>query len=459
MNNSSTGTLTITGNCIGGSGATAYGANNAQSGLLLITGICIGGINASGANNASIGTLRATIAQGNAFGVGSTGLTSAVGVSASQSGVAYVERLVFGSRGQSPTSGPILLTDLTTNSVQFAREGGGIKTLVDAAGVVGILPDVSNVRSGVVYSGGNLIGTCAVPPAESVALGVPVDATTGTAAITAASIRAAVGLASANLDTQLDALPTGAEAAAAVRSELTTELNRIDATVSSRLATSSYTTPPSVGDIAAAVWGAATRTLTTAIDNSATIAAAVWSYATGRTITGGTVDTLTNAPSVPSEAAIASQVRAELATELGRIDVATSTRLATASYSPAPSAATTAAAVRNELATEMGRLDAAVSTRLAPAGTLARVTLVDTTTTLSNAPDVPTPEEIAAEVWSTTEREITGGTVDNVVNATPIDAGEIAEALRTGLQPELARLSNAATTQEVGDIVEGAMQP
>jgi hypothetical protein len=46
---------------------------------------------------------------------------------------------------------------------------------------------------------------------------------------------------------------------------------------------------------------------------SATIAAAVWAYATGRTITGGTVDTLTNAPSVPSASAIASQVRTELA--------------------------------------------------------------------------------------------------------------------------------------------------
>lgn len=353
-------------------------------------------------------------------------------------------------------------------------------------------PAAANVRSGTTYgAGGSLTGTCAVPGAASVLVGVPVDATTGSATVSATDIRAAIGLASANLDTQLAAMPTAAAirtemdsnstklanldatissrlaassysaapsaatTASAVRTELAIELSRIDATissrstysgadtsgttillsrltsgratgldnldatVSSRLATTGYTAPPSVGDIAAAVWAAATRTLTTAIDNSATIAAAVWAYATGRTITGGTVDTLTNAPSVPSASSIASQVRAELATELSRID-------------------------------------AAVSSRLAPDGTLARVTLTDTATDLTNAPDVPTPEEIAAEVWTTTERTVTGGTVDSVTNSTPVDAGEIAEAVRTELTPELARVSNAATTQEVADIVEGA---
>lgn len=49
-----------------------------------------------------------------------------------------------------------------------------------------------------------------------------------------------------------------------------------------------------------------------------------------------TVTTLTNAPSVPSAAQIASQVRTELATELARVDVATSSRLAGSAYT-APS--------------------------------------------------------------------------------------------------------------------------
>jgi hypothetical protein len=278
-------------------------------------------------------------------------------------------------------------------------------------------PTAANVRSGTIYGPGSVYtGTCAVPAAASVASGVPVDATTGTAVITAATLRSAMGLASANLDTQLSAIPTtAAPTAAAIRTEMdsnSTKLANLDATVSSRSTyagadTSGTTTllsrltstragyldnlsaaPPTASAIASAVWGAATRTLTTAIDNSSTIASAVWS-AVSRTITGGTVDTLTNAPSVPSAATIASQVRTELTTELGRID-------------------------------------AAVSSRLAPGGTLARVTLTDTTTTLSNAPDVPTEAEIA-------------------------------DAVRTELTPELARVANCSTTQEVGDIVEGAL--
>jgi len=80
------------------------------------------------------------------------------------------------------------------------------------------------------------------------------------------------------------------------------------------------------------------------------------------------VTTLTNAPTVPTAAAIATQVRSELSVELGRVDAAVSTRLATSGYtapSTAPTAAANASAVRTELATELARVDAAVSTRLA----------------------------------------------------------------------------------------------
>ena len=81
-----------------------------------------------------------------------------------------------------------------------------------------------------------------------------------------------------------------------------------------------------------------------------------------------TVTTLTNAPTVPTAAAIATQVRTELATELARVDAAVSTRLATSGYtapSTAPTAAANASAVRTELATELARVDVATSTRLA----------------------------------------------------------------------------------------------
>ncbi len=158
-------------------------------------------------------------------------------------------------------------------------------------------PIAANVRSGVVYGGGNLTGTCAVPAAGSVSLGVPVDAGFGTAILTTANVQSALtaqGLTTARAG----------------------NLDNLDATISSRLAPNG---------------------------------------------TLSTVTTLTNAPTVPSAAAIADEVRVELATELARIDAPIS------SAGNAPSAATVATAVRSELATELARVDAAISTRATPA--------------------------------------------------------------------------------------------
>jgi len=72
------------------------------------------------------------------------------------------------------------------------------------------------VRFGTVYASGALTGVAYIPSASSVAFGVPVDATTGTATLTAADVRAAIGLATANLDTQLGDLPTAVENADAL---------------------------------------------------------------------------------------------------------------------------------------------------------------------------------------------------------------------------------------------------
>lgn len=71
---------------------------------------------------------------------------------------------------------------------------------------------------------------------------------------------------------------------------------------------------------------------------------------------------------------------------------------------PNPPEAEIANAVRTELATELGRIDASISSRLAPSGTLARVTLTDTATALTNAPTVPTAAEIETQVWATADK-------------------------------------------------------
>ena len=82
----------------------------------------------------------------------------------------------------------------------------GTQVLVDST-QVGDPPLQSNVRSGIVYNFGTLTGTCAVPAAESVAVGVPVDATTGTAVLTQAAVQAA--LIAGNIATRADVEDAG----------------------------------------------------------------------------------------------------------------------------------------------------------------------------------------------------------------------------------------------------------
>jgi hypothetical protein len=210
VNNNSIGILNLIGTATGGSTAAAYGANNISTGQLNITGTAIGGIAGTGANNTSSGTLNLTRAKGNAFGIGSVGLSSAVGVSSAQASITKVEEIEYGSLGQSPTSGPTYLTSQLSNVAVFVNYPTGSKTLSDPNNTAGLSPADTDVRSGVVYNNGNDTGVAYIPAAGSVAFGVPVDNTTGTATLTAADVRAALGMASANLDTQLSTISTKA---------------------------------------------------------------------------------------------------------------------------------------------------------------------------------------------------------------------------------------------------------
>ena len=163
-----------------------------------------------------------------------------VGASNAGLGVIEIQELEYGTYGMSPTSGTgIRLKKANTNVAVFNYcDTAGGKTLIDATANAA-MPAATDVRDGVSYASGALTGTCAVPAAGSVALGVPIDATTGTAVLTPE-----------------------------------------------------------------AVWGHASRT-----------------------ITGGTVTTLTNAPTVPTAAAIATQVRTELSSELAKVSALNTTRL------------------------------------------------------------------------------------------------------------------------------------
>ena len=88
----------------------------------------------------------------------------------------------------SPISGAVYLNDVSTNQAIMYRSGLSKKTLVDASATASYVPAISDVRLGTVYNTGNYTGTCAIPAAGSVALGVAVDNTTGTAALTPASV-------------------------------------------------------------------------------------------------------------------------------------------------------------------------------------------------------------------------------------------------------------------------------
>ena len=224
-NNNTTGTLTVTGNATGGSGSLAFGCYNGSTGTLTVTGIATGGTTngAAGANNASSGTLNVGRAKGNDFGIGSTAIVAGFGVASAQASITKVKEIEYGLRGMSPTSGPTYLEPLLTNVAILVNypSGSGSKTLSDPNNTAGLSPAATDVRNGVVYNYGVNTGTCAVPAAGSVAFGVPTDNTTGTATLTAENVRAAIGLATANLDTQLADLPTSAENADAVWDEAT----------------------------------------------------------------------------------------------------------------------------------------------------------------------------------------------------------------------------------------------
>lgn len=260
---SSTPTININGNCFGGTGI-APGVRNAGAATVIINGIAAGAPTTgtgAGVLNASTGIVYLKRAKGNAYGPSnSSGIAPAVGAANSGLGVIEIQEIEYGTFGMSPTSGTgIRLKKANTNVAVFNYcDTAGAKTLIDATQNAA-MPAATDVRSGVSYASGAATGSCAVPAAGSVALGVPVDNTTGTAILTPAALRA----------------------------ELATELARLDAPVSAA------GNAPSAATVASAVWGAAART-----------------------ITGGSVDTLINSPDVPTESEIAAAVWNKSTTEL-----------------------------------------------------------------------------------------------------------------------------------------------
>jgi hypothetical protein len=200
------GPITITGNCVAGSAGESE-ALRTSSGTTNVTGIATGGgapgivVNGSaavtltgtavgGANPGFSVTTSGTGANTVTRAKGGASSTSGVGVAQAGNGVVSVQEVEWGDLGASPTSGAIRFTSNTSNVALIYVPSTAKKTLVDAnAG--NVMPAASNVRSGVVYNGGNSTGTCAVPAAASVLVGVSVDNTVGTAAVSSEAIQSA----------------------------------------------------------------------------------------------------------------------------------------------------------------------------------------------------------------------------------------------------------------------------
>ena len=163
INNSSTGSVTITtSTVIGGSGSTGYGVYNASTGTVSIQG----DITASNATNGFYGANTGAI------------VTLCGSQTSAANGFAAV---VCPKYLVNPTP--------TTARIRFAKDGVSVYSdFYTADNNSFSMPSISDVRSGTTFANGILTGTCVVPAAGSVAFGVSVDNTTGTAVLTPEAI-------------------------------------------------------------------------------------------------------------------------------------------------------------------------------------------------------------------------------------------------------------------------------
>lgn len=201
---------------------------------------------------------------------------------------------------------------------------------------------------------------------------------------------------------------------------------------------------PSTIDIADAVWSRAMSPFTTIgtfgykLANlsgggggggggatASEIADAVWAWAT-RTLTSS---------SDPSAALIASQVRTELAVELGRIDAAITSRLASAGYTAPDNSSIAAIKSKTDNLPSDPASNTQVNTRLASASYTApdNTGIADIKAKTDNLPSDPADQSLIISA------------ISGIASAP--SASSVASAVRTELATELARLDAAVSSR------------
>lgn len=195
-NTSSSGIVNVVGNSTGGSVNAAYGIYNRSSGQTHIVGESIGGTSSNvpglhnGVNPGNGGACSASVSRASNLhaGITSLGNTITVGTAISNASVPAL---------RSSTAGAdfiVTASAVFTGGQQICDVLSRVKLSPNATiqfpmttNVLGTFTEVNNqgqaspadVRLGTTYANGSLTGTCAVPPAGSVALNVPVDNTVG----------------------------------------------------------------------------------------------------------------------------------------------------------------------------------------------------------------------------------------------------------------------------------------
>lgn len=165
-------TITVSGNSIGGSNI-GIAIPSGATGSLTVTGNAIAGT-ATGVVNSATG-FTCTI---NGIAIAST---TAHGVSSS--GPCVIGSSTTSSNGRPGSSSVTTFAGSGPTTLGVVNQTNGSITMVQST-ALGDYPTVANVRNGTIYNYGTRTGTLAVPAANQVAIGVPVDNTVGTAILT-----------------------------------------------------------------------------------------------------------------------------------------------------------------------------------------------------------------------------------------------------------------------------------
>jgi hypothetical protein len=201
--NNSNGIITVTGNVTGGAASGTFGINNASIGTVNVTGNVNGSAfstNTFGINNASIGTVNVTgnsiAASWPAIASTTAGIINVIGqlqasttanavssTSTTATNIFSGPLINSGSRNAIYCYNVRLYDDVTTRYTIGVSGSTDTISILSPDQVTGV-PSGSDVRIGTIYGPGNeLTGSMQVPDPRSVAYGVPVDNTTGSALV------------------------------------------------------------------------------------------------------------------------------------------------------------------------------------------------------------------------------------------------------------------------------------